>query len=157
MTTIKHFPGHGDTEADTHKQAAYSDKTLEELEQMEFIPFRAGIDAGTDMIMTSHVTLTAVDSEPATLSYDVVTGLLREKIGYNGVVVTDSLTLMAALDGYTTEEVVTNALLAGHDLLLDPEDIDVAIESILKNIPMERIEESVLRILTLKLKQGLVR
>jgi beta-N-acetylhexosaminidase len=156
MTAIKHFPGHGDTEADTHKQAAYSDKTLEELEEVEFLPFRAGIAAGTNLVMTSHVTLTAIDEKPATLSHAVVTGLLRERLGYNGVVITDGLTLMAALEDYTIEEVVVEALLAGHDILLDPENLDVAIEAILAGVPMERIEESVLRILNLKLDNGVI-
>ena len=155
---LKHFPGHGDTAEDSHDTAAYCSKTLEELEACELIPFAAGMAAGADMVMVGHITLPALDPEhPATLSRDVVTGLLRERMGYDGVVITDALR-MGALSGERADaaEAAVLAVEAGCDLLLAPEDPEAVVQALLTSVDEARLDESVRRILTLKLARGLI-
>lgn len=154
--TLKHFPGHGDTLEDSHNSSAYVNKPLAELENCEFLPFMAGIEAGAQLIMTGHITLTAIDPEhPATLSGAVITGLLRERLGYEGVVITDALEMRAITDHYGSDAAVL-AIEAGCDLLLAPADPEAAVQAILQQVSEERINESVLRILRLKLNVGLI-
>ena len=157
MTVLKHFPGHGDTAEDSHLGAAYSDKTLEELEECEFLPFASGIAAGTDAVMMSHITLNAVaPGVPASLSRTVVTGLLREKLGFrDGVVITDAME-MSALAELDPCDAAVMAVEAGCDLLLAPPDPDAAAAAILARVPESRLDESVLRILRLKQARGLL-
>lgn len=156
---VKHFPGHGDTSTDTHEGAAVVDKSLEELRAGEFLPFEAGIEAGVDMVMVGHITVTAVDDEPATISHEVITGLLREELGWDGVVVTDSLD-MGALAGYEIGEVCVKYLKAGGDIMLGIPDLAAALTA-LENAVTEgrlteqRIDESALRVLMLKLAHGI--
>lgn len=154
--TLKHFPGHGDTLEDSHDGSAYVSKTLAELENCEFLPFIAGIEAGAQLIMTGHITLTAIDPEhPATLSKAVIDGLLREQLGYDGVVITDALEMRAITDHYGADAAVL-AIEAGCDLLLAPADPEATVQTILQQVSEERINESVLRILRLKLNMGLL-
>ena len=155
---LKHFPGHGDTAEDSHLGAAYCYKTAEELAACELIPFAAGVAAGADMVMVGHITLPELDPErPATLSPAVVTGLLREQMGFDGVVITDAMR-MGAMTGAaeTAAEAAVLAVAAGCDLLLAPEDPAAVAEALLAEVPEARIDESVLRILQLKLKMGLI-
>lgn len=163
LCTLKHFPGHGDTATDSHYGAASSDKTLEELEACEFLPFRAGIEAGAELVMVGHIALPAVTGEdtPACLSYDIVTGLLRQELGFEGLAVTDSLSMEAVTDTYAPGEAAVLAVEAGMDLLLMPEDLDAAVEGILEAVETgalteARIDESVGRILTTKLAWGII-
>ena len=155
MCSVKHFPGHGDTATDTHTGAATVDKTMEELMAGELKPFISGIEAGADMVMVGHITMTAIDAaHPACLSYEVVTGLLREELGYDGVVVTDSLD-MGALSAWSVGERCVLALEAGVDILLGVTDIPAALDALTAAVESgelseERIDESVLRVLTLK-------
>lgn len=158
---LKHFPGHGDTETDSHKGAAVVNKTKAELETEEFLPFESGIAAGADMVMVGHITVPAVDDVPATLSHVFVTDILRDELGFTGVVVTDSLD-MGALDGLTEAEKCVGALTAGCDVLLGVEDVPAAVtglEDALSDgtLTRTRVDESVLRILTLKLSHGIIR
>lgn len=155
---VKHFPGHGDTSTDTHEGAAVVDKSLEELRGGEFLPFEAGIEAGVDMVMVGHITVTAVDDEPATISHEVITGLLREELGWDGVVVTDSLD-MGALAGYEIGEVCVKYLEAGGDIMLGIPDIAAALTALETavtegRLTEQRIDESALRVLMLKLSHG---
>lgn len=155
---VKHFPGHGDTSTDTHEGAAVVDKSLEELRAGEFLPFEAGIEAGVDMVMVGHITVTAVDDEPATISHEVITGLLREELGWDGVVVTDSLD-MGALAGYEIGEVCVKYLEAGGDIMLGIPDIAAALTALETavtegRLTEQRIDESALRVLMLKLSHG---
>lgn len=155
---VKHFPGHGDTSTDTHEGAAVVDKSLEELRAGEFLPFEAGIEAGVDMVMVGHVTVTAVDDEPATISHEVITGLLREELGWDGVVVTDSLD-MGALAGYEIGEVCVKYLEAGGDIMLGIPDLAAALTALETavtegRLTEQRIDESALRVLMLKLSHG---
>ena len=159
-TAIKHFPGHGDTSADSHEGAVYVERTLEELRQEELVPFQAGIDAGTDLVMVGHLIVSDVDDQPAPFSYAIVTELLREEMGFDGVVITDGLQMKAMTDAYSSAEIALKAVKAGVDLLLCPEDLHsavAALEGAVEDgtLPAERLDESVLRILTLKLERGL--
>ena len=156
---VKHFPGHGDTSTDTHEGAAVVDKSLEELRGGEFLPFEAGIEAGVDMVMVGHITVTAVDDEPATISHEVITGLLREELGWDGVVVTDSLD-MGALAGYEIGEVCVKYLEAGGDIMLGIPDLAAALTALETavtegRLTEQRIDESALRVLMLKLSHGI--
>lgn len=163
IATLKHFPGHGATAADSHNGMAVSDRTLEELRNNEFIPFKTGIDAGADMVMVAHISVPEVtgDYTPADLSGLMVTQLLREELGFEGVVVTDSQSMSAITDYYTSEEAALQALQAGVDIILMPKDLETAVQGIIDavangSLTIERIDESVLRILSLKHKYGII-
>ena len=150
----KHFPGAGATRGDTHLGPVYSAATAEELRRRDLVPFEAAIAAGIDAIMTSHVTFVGIcDDGPAGLSECVVTDLLRGRLGFSGVVITDALT-MGALDG--EQSVALRAVLAGTDLLLMPRDPEATIDSLKAAVESgelseERIDESLRRILRLKI------
>lgn len=153
---VKHFPGHGDTSTDTHTGAAVVDKGLAELMAGELKPFIAGMEAGADMVMVGHITLSAIDPEhPASLSEAVVSGILRDTLGWDGVVITDGLE-MGALMQYDMGERCLLALEAGVDILLGVDDIPGTLKVLTEAVELgwlseERIDESVLRVLTLKL------
>ena len=157
ICSLKHFPGHGDTDTDTHSGAATVDKTVDELMDGELKPFISGMEAGADMVMVGHITMTAIDPEhPASLSREVVTGLLREQLGWDGLVITDGLE-MGALSAWSEGERCVLALEAGVDILLGVSDIPGAVEAITQavengELSEARIDESVLRILGLKLE-----
>ncbi len=161
ISCLKHFPGHGDTMEDSHKSAAYIHKALSELDNEDYLPFKSGIEAGAGMVMVGHLYLSDADissSEenlPASLNYRVITGELRQKLGYNGVVITDSLAMGAIANYYSSGEAVCLSVKAGADIMLMPEDfksavsaLETAVES--GDISEERIDESVRRILILK-------
>lgn len=157
---VKHFPGHGDTSTDTHEGAAVVDKSLDELRAGELLPFESGIEAGVDMVMVGHITVTAVDDEPATISKAVITDLLREELGWDGVVITDSLD-MGALAGYDNGETCVKFLEAGGDILLGVPDIEAALTALETavtdgRLTEQRIDESVQRVLELKIEHGII-
>ena len=159
--TLKHFPGHGDTSADSHDGAVYVERTRDELRENELRPFQAGIDAGADAVMIGHLTVTDIDSEPAPFSHQIVTGLLREEMGFTGVVMTDGLQMKAMTDQYSSAEIALKAVQAGVDMLLCPQDLEsaaAALEEAVETgeIPSARLDESVQRILELKLRQGML-
>lgn len=153
--SLKHFPGHGDTEADPHYGMATSAKTIADLETQDYLAFKSGIAAGADMVMMGHITMTSVDNLPASLSPKMINEELRGKLGFQGVVITDSLLMGAVSEGYSNEELAVAAVKAGNDMLLmpaDPEAAVTAIENAVKSgqISEEQINTSVRRILTLK-------
>ena len=159
LSTYKHFPGHGATSADTHKGYAYTDKTLEELEACELIPFQRCIADGAKIIMAAHISAPNVtgDDTPTSLSKTMVTDILREKMGYTGLVVTDSMNMGAITEEYTSAEAAVKALQAGVDVVLMPENYQQAYQGVLDavadgTLTEERINESVTRILTVKLE-----
>lgn len=159
--TLKHFPGHGDTSADSHYGSVYINKTLDQIRQEELIPFQAGIDAGADAVMVGHLILTDADEKPALFSYKLVTRLLREEMGFHGVVITDGLQMQAMTDHYTSAEIAVNAVLAGVDILLCPANLEEAVQALTQavrsgTVTEERLDESVLRILRLKEKWGIL-
>lgn len=156
---IKHFPGHGATEGDTHKGYAYTNKTWEELESCELIPFQTGIEQNVPMIMAAHISLPNVtgDETPASLSHEIVTKRLREQMGYDGVVVTDAMNMGAVADNYEPAEAAVKALQAGVDLILMPEDFRAAYQGVMDavedgTLSKKRIDHSLRRILRLKLE-----
>ena len=158
---LKHFPGHGDTSADSHNGSVYVYKTLDQLREAELLPFRAGIGAGADMVMIGHLIISGVSEEPALLSPEIVTDLLREELGFTGVVITDSLQMRAMTDVYGAGEIAVGAVLAGVDLLLCPENLEEAVDALTAavesgEIPESRLDESVLRILAMKEARGLL-
>ena len=116
--TLKHFPGHGDTSADSHYGSVYVYKTLDELRGAELVPFRAGIEAGADAVMLGHLIMAGIDEQPALFSHAVVTGLLREELGFEGVAITDDLA-MGAVGSYAKEgSAAVLAVLAGNDMIV---------------------------------------
>lgn len=162
LSTLKHFPGHGATAADSHDTAATVGKTAEELRAGELLPFKSGIEAGADMVMIGHLTVTDLDPElPATLSAKVVPQLLREELGYSGITITDSMS-MAAVTGYDYDTIVKGIFDADIDIILMPDDLDAYIEAIEKavdngTITQAQIDARVKKILALKYKNGIMK
>ena len=159
----KHFPGHGDTSVDSHTGIPVIDHTREEWEQFDRPPFLAAIDAGAESIMSAHIVVPSLDpsGDPATLSRPIMTGILRQEMGYDGVVVTDALDMQGVRDKYGDDRVPVLALKAGVDMLLMPPKFDLAYNSVLDavrsgEISERRINQSVYRILRLKWELGLV-
>ncbi|MHC3470411.1 glycoside hydrolase family 3 protein [Streptomyces sp. 7R007] len=160
--TAKHFPGHGDTAVDSHYGFPVITHTREVWEKLDAVPFRAAIRAGIDCVMTAHIQFPALDDsgDPATLSHPILTGILRGELGYDGVVVTDSLGMEGVRTKYGDDRVPVLALKAGVDQLLNPPSLDTAWNAVLAavrsgELTEARIEESVLRILRLKARLGL--
>lgn len=152
IPVIKHFPGHGDTNVDSHVELPIINKTYQELENNELIPFIDNINKGTQIIMIGHLALPKITGNniPSTLSEEIITNILKNKLGYDGLIITDSLKMKALTDNYTEEEIYTMSINAGVDLLLMPNDIENAIKYIKKNISEERINKSVKKILQFK-------
>ncbi|MGQ4417794.1 glycoside hydrolase family 3 protein [Streptomyces sp. SAS_269] len=161
--TAKHFPGHGDTAVDSHTGFPVITHSRELWERLDAVPFRAAIAAGIDSIMTAHLQFPALDDagDPATLSHPILTGILRGELGYDGVVVTDSLGMEGVRTKYGDDRVPVLALKAGVDQLLNPPSLDVAWHAVLKavqdgELTEARLDESILRILRLKAGLGLL-
>lgn len=159
IPVVKHFPGHGDTDVDSHYGLPIVKKTLEELENLEFIPFKNAIDNGADVVMISSIILESIDNEyPATMSKKVTTDILRDSLGFDGVIATDDMTMGAIVDNYNLADAVIMSINAGSDLVLVCHGYDDIINSIVavkdavnsKIISEEKIDESVYRILKLK-------
>ena len=154
----KHFPGHGATAGDTHEGYAYTDKTLEELKQCELIPFIKGIEEQVPFIMVGHISLPQMigDHTPASLSKEIITDLLREEMGYEGLIVTDAMNMGAVVQQYSSGEAAVKTLQAGSDLVLMPENFEEAYKGVLDavnkgELTEERINDSLKRILKVKL------
>ena len=184
-TALKHFPGHGNVGEDSHTHLPCSDFSLEEIKAMDLIPFQAGIDAGTDMIMTAHIQFPKIEKEtyvsikdgeeinlPATLSRTIVTGILREQMGYNGIVITDAMVMDAIDEHFDPMDAAVMAINADVDILLCPVDLykdaevnslpdmDKYMEGLLArveagDISTEELDNSVYRILKLKKERGI--
>lgn len=119
LACAKHFPGHGDTNVDSHLALPTLDLTLEELRTRELIPFKRLIDEGVPLVMTSHILFPKIDPEnPATLSHTILNGLLRQELGFGGIIVTDDLDMKAVADRYTTEDLVARAVNSGCELFI---------------------------------------
>lgn len=161
LSCLKHFPGHGSTEGDSHEGTCISTRTLEELQQNEWLPFRAGIGQGAAFVMLSHLTNENLSSLPASLSPEVVT-YLRQELGFEGIIITDSLQMKAITGHYGADRAAVLALQAGVDMLLMPNDVQKAYNGISAalesgQLTWERIDESVLRILTAKYDFGILK
>lgn len=165
LSTLKHFPGHGDTDVDSHIGLPVITHPRERLDAVELPSFRAGIAAGADAIMTAHIQLPALDPgefSPSTLSRPIITGLLRDEMKFNGLVVTDAMTMDAVSRRLTPGEAAVRAVSAGNDLILQSPDDAAAITAVKAavtagQIPMAQIDASVRRILRTKARLGLHR
>lgn len=155
--TVKHFPGHGATAEDSHEGAAVSERTLEELKAAELVPFVSAIDAGARFVMVGHIAVPNVtgDNTPASLSEKMMKELLRTQMGYDGIVITDAMNMGAITQNYSADEAAVQAVQAGVDMILMPEDYETAYNGLLEavkngTITEQRIDESVIRIVKLK-------
>ncbi|MCF3125145.1 glycoside hydrolase family 3 protein, partial [Streptomyces arenae] len=162
-TAAKHFPGHGDTTDDSHTELPRIHHTREEWDRFDAPPFRAAIAAGVDSVMTAHIVVPALDpsGDPATLSRPILTGILREELGFDGVISTDSLAMRGVRTKYGDGRVAVRALQAGVDQLLNPPHPEVAWHAVLQavaegELTEDRIDASVLRVLRMKAKVGLL-
>ena len=160
---LKHFPGYGTATADDHNGSVSLDRTLEQLEQTEFVPFSAGIGKGAYFVMVSHLSVPAVtgDDTPADLSEKLVTELLRNTLHFQNVVITDAHNMGSIAQNYTPAEAAVAALRAGVDMVLMPQDLQEAYDGVTKAIAdgvltEDRIDRSVLRILNVKIQLGLL-
>ena len=165
LATAKHFPGHGDTEIDSHLGLPISVADRARLDSVELVPFRRAVGAGVDAVMTAHISLPGLlgfDAPPATLSPEILTSLLRRDLGFTGLVITDALTMSAVSEGWGEGEAAILALEAGADLLLGSRDMTVVVEAVVGavdegRVPLSRVRESAQRILELKARAGLQR
>ncbi|QTD41335.1 beta-N-acetylhexosaminidase [Sporosarcina sp. Te-1] len=164
IPVIKHFPGHGDTSVDSHESLPVVDKGMEELVRTELVPFQQAIDAGADVVMVSHVVYPALDPKwPASMSGRIINDLLRDQMGFQGVVITDDLTMGAITNDHSVSKAALQSFLAGSDLLLIAGDYDDQLQTIQLFsqsvasgvISEERLNDSVRRILTIKEDYGL--
>ncbi|MFL5607187.1 MAG: glycoside hydrolase family 3 protein, partial [Gemmatimonadaceae bacterium] len=164
LATGKHFPGHGDTEQNSHLELARVNASAARLDSVELVPFRAAVRAGVRGIMTFHGSLPGLDTSslPATLNPRIMTDLLRRQIGFRGLLFTDALDMNGVLGKMTMAEVTQRAVLAGNDVLLMPTDIAGAIDAVVDGVhrglfPESRITESVRKLLIAKQEMGLGR
>ena len=164
LTTVKHFPGHGDTAVDSHLNLPAIPADRERLQNLELVPFKAAIQAGVDSVMTGHISVPALTPPdvPATLSAAILTDLLRKDLGFKGLVITDALEMAGIVKGFSSGEACVRALEAGADTLLMPADADAGIRAVVAavnsgRLSRHRIQESVVKILSAKERLGLDR
>jgi len=165
VATAKHFPGHGDTETDSHSGLPVVNYGYIRLDTLELIPFRGAIAAGVKSVMVAHIAFPKIDSQsnvPATLSANIITGLLRDTLGFKGLVVTDAMTMRGVTNEYSTADAAIRSVKAGADIILMPPETEAAIDAIAKavargEISRTRIDRSVRKILDIKSELGLNR
>lgn len=158
LTTVKHFPGHGATDLDSHKDLPVILASRKNLEANELVPFREAINAGVKSVMVGHLEVPALEQKaavPATLSKEIITDLLKKQLGFSGLVVTDAMNMQGLTKFYKPGEAVVKAVEAGNDMILFPPNEDIAVKSLYKaveagTIPKERIDQSVRKILAAK-------
>lgn len=156
---LKHFPGLGSVEEDTHDGMVVSEKTQEDFETTDFLSFQAGIDAGAEFVMVSHLSVPGIvgDNTPSSVSGKMINDILRSELGFDGVVITDAMDMGAITEYYTADEAAVKALQAGADMILMPEDFELAYQGVLDavengTLSEERINESLRRIFRVKCK-----
>lgn len=164
LVTAKHFPGHGDTAVDTHVGLAKVSADRQRLESVEFVPFRAAIGAGVDAVMSGHLAVAALEPEeiPASVSKSVLTGVLRDQLGFKGLVVTDAMDMRGLSSRFAPAEAAVRALEAGVDVLLMPTRPDLAVQGIVDalatgRLSRDRVRDSLVKILAAKRRLGLQR
>lgn len=162
--TLKHFPGHGSVSGDTHDMPVNADTDLITLRSTEFKPFEAGIQAGADFVMVSHISISKVteNTVPASMSKLVIQTMLRDELDFDGVIITDALDMGSITEEYEPEQAAINCVKAGADILLMSTDLEASYQAVLEaveegSIEESQIEDSVKRILTVKIKRGIIR
>lgn len=164
IPVVKHFPGHGDTAVDSHLELPILTKNIEQLSEIELLPFQQAIEQGVDVIMIAHILLPELDEDnPASMSKAIITDLLRDKLGYDGLVITDDLTMQAITKYYDIATAAVSSIIAGSDMVMIAHDYNAVLHTIaaFKDalqagvLTEERIDESVKRILQLKHKYSL--
>ena len=164
VTCVKHFPGQGDANGDTHQVLASSDRTRSDIENCELVPFKAAIDNGVDMIMVGHLSVPELMQEnpnlPCSLSKEIMTDLLRVNMEYKGVIITDSMSMAAISEYYGADEAAIKALKAGADMILMPEDFELAFNGVVDavkdgTIDEHRINDSLARVYKIKYRDTL--
>ena len=158
LCSAKHFPGIGGALGDSHDGRIYSEKTLDEIRAEELLPFEAAMEEDVPFVMVGHLSMPTItgDNDPASMSSEIVTDLLRNELGYQGIIITDSMGMGAATDSLPVERLGVEPLKAGVDMVLMPADLEAAYQGVLDaiaagEIAEERIDDSVTRVLTLKL------
>ena len=158
LCSAKHFPGIGGALGDSHDGRIYSEKTLDEIRAEELRPFEAAMEEDVPFIMVGHLSLPTItgDNDPASMSSEIVTDLLRNELGYQGIIITDSMGMGAATDSLPVERLGVEPLKAGADMVLMPADLEAAYQGVLDAVAAgelteERIDSSVTRVLTVKL------
>ncbi len=164
LVTAKHFPGHGDTNIDSHMALAVNNAARDRLDKVEFAPFRAAIAAGVDSVMSAHIAVPAIESAnlPATLSATILTDVLRKELGFRGIVSTDALDMAGITKQWPAGQAAVKAIQAGADVLLMPADPEDAIRAVVaavrrREIARSRIDQSVRKVLAAKVRVGLDR
>jgi beta-N-acetylhexosaminidase len=164
LSTVKHFPGHGDTAVDSHMNMPVITVDRERLDRVELVPFKAAIEAGVDSVMTAHIAVPLLSPPgiPSTLSGAILTDLLKKDLGFKGIVVTDAMEMAGLVKSFSTGDAAVRALEAGADVLLMPTDPEAVVKAVTAavqsgRLTRQRIQESVVKILTAKEKVGLDR
>ena len=160
---LKHFPGYGSAITDDHYGTSVLTKTLDDLEACDLLPFASGIEAGAPFVMVSHLSIPEVvgDETPCDLSSKIVSEILRNKLGFTGVIITDSHQMASITDQYSSGEAAVKALQAGVDMILMPQDLQAAFDGVKAalssgTLTQERLDESVLRILQVKAEYNIL-
>lgn len=161
--TLKHFPGQGSSNGDTHQGSVDIDSSISSLRKTDFKPFEAGIEAGADFIMVSHISVSKVteSSEPASMSDLIMTTILRDELRFDGLIVTDAFDMASITDNYTPGEAAYSSFKSGADIIVMPQNLDEAYQSVLNSvqdgvISEKRLDDSVMRILRLKFQRGIM-
>ncbi len=165
FATAKHFPGHGDTDVDSHVGLPVVTSGPDRLRSTELVPFRSAIEAGADLVMSAHIALPALGGDsatPATLRPDVMGGLLRDSLGFRGTAITDALTMDGVGKGYSVEQSAVLAVRAGADILLKPSDVRLTIDAVVSAVELGELDSTLIsrsarRVLWLKARAGLTR
>ena len=160
LCSAKHFPGIGGALGDSHDGRIYSEKTLDEIRTEELVPFEAAMEENVPFIMVGHLSMPTItgDNDPASMSSEIVTDLLRDELGYEGIIITDSMAMGAATDSLPVERLGVEPLKAGVDMVLMPEDLEAAYQGVLDAVASgelteERIDDSVRRVIRTKLER----
>ncbi len=161
--TLKHFPGQGSSEGDTHKESVDIDSSIARLRKTDFVPFQKGVAAGADFVMVSHISVSKVteSSLPASMSNLIMQTILRDELGFEKIVITDALDMACITQEYTSADAAYHAFCAGADIILMPQNLEEAYDEILYKvqsgkITQERLNDSVLRILAVKAQKGIL-
>lgn len=162
-SAVKHFPGQGSSSGDTHKGSVNIDSSISKLRKVDFVPFESGIEAGADFVMVSHISVSKVTetSVPASMSPLIMQTILREELGFQKIIITDAFDMASITDSFSSADAACTAFQAGADIILMPQNLDEAYQAVLAKvedgtITQERLNDSVIRILAVKIQRGML-